>query len=303
VVTLTAAPAAGSAFNGWSGACSGTGTCQVTMSQAQAVTATFVAGTSTSIPRLGNLSTRGPVFTGNDVMIGGFVISGATPKKVLITARGPSLTAFGVAGAMANPTMQLFSGQTLVAANDDWGTEANAAEITATGIAPTNPLESALMVTLNPGAYTAIVSGAGGGSGVAIVEVFEQDKPDIPLINISTRGQVQTGDNVMIGGFVIQGDTPKTVLITARGPSLIPFGIPNALANPSMQLFSGQTLIASNDDFGTAPNLAQIQATGVAPSNALESAILITLNPGAYTAIVSGVGGGTGVGIVEVFAQ
>ncbi|MBE0528933.1 MAG: hypothetical protein IH629_07010, partial [Thermoleophilia bacterium] len=243
------------------------------------------------------------VLTGNDVMIGGFVIGGALPKKVLITARGPSLAAFGVTGAMANPTMQLFSGQTVIAANDDWQTNANAAEIGATGIAPASPLESALMVTLNPGAYTAIVSGLGGGTGVGIVEVFERDRPEIPLVNISTRGQVQTGDNVMIGGFIIQGDAPQTVLITARGPSLTPFGITNALANPSLQLFSGQTLIGANDDFGTAPNLAQIQATGVAPTDAFESAILVTLDPGAYTAIVTGVGGVTGVGIVEVFAQ
>jgi hypothetical protein len=236
-------------------------------------------------------------------MIGGFIIGGSMPKKVLITARGPSLSAFGVAGAMANPTMDLYAGQTLIATNNDWGTAANAAEVQATGVAPTSPVESAILATLNPGAYTAIVSGVGGSTGVGIVEVFEQDTPENPLVNISSRAQVQTGDNVMIGGFIIYGDSPKTVLVTARGPSLAPFGITNPLANPMLQLYSGQTLVASNDDFGTATNLAQIQATGVAPTNALESAILITLNPGAYTAIVSGVGGATGVGIVEVFAQ
>ncbi|MBE0528261.1 MAG: hypothetical protein IH629_03540, partial [Thermoleophilia bacterium] len=287
------------------------GTCTIAANQAGSAdyaaapqaTQSFSIAASASPQRLVNISTRGPIFTGNDVMIGGFVIGGASPKQVLVTARGPSLAPFGVTGAMANPTLQLFSGQAMIAANDDFGTAPNLAQIQASGVAPTDPTESAILATLNPGAYTAIVSGAGGGTGVAIVEVFERDRPDAPLINISTRGQVQTVNNVMIGGFVIQGDAPQTVLITARGPSLAPFGITNALANPSLQLFSGQTLIASNDDIGTAPNLAQIQATGVAPTNALESAILVTLNPGAYTAIVSGVGGGMGVGIVEVFAQ
>jgi hypothetical protein len=254
-------------------------------------------------PRLGNISTRGRVETGNDVMIGGFVIGGATPKKVLITARGPSLAAFGVTGAMVDPTLQVFSGQTMIAANDNWQTNANQAEIVGTGIAPSNPLEAALMVTLNPGAYTAIVSGAGGGTGVGIIEVFEQDKPEIPLINISTRGQVQTADNVMIGGFIIQGSSPQTVLITARGPSLAPFGITNPLGNPKLEIFSGQTKIFENDDWETNANKADIAATGVAPSDAKESALLVTLSPGAYTAVVSGVGGVTGVGIVEVFAR
>jgi DNA-binding transcriptional regulator YdaS (Cro superfamily) len=300
-VTLSAAVATGSVFAGWSGACAGTGSCTVTMDAAKGVTATFQP--LTGPPRLFNISTRGRVETGNDVMIGGFIIGGPTPKKVLITARGPSLSAFGVAGALANPVLWLYSGQNVIATNDNWGTAPNVAEITATGIAPSNALESAILMTLNPGAYTAIVRGVGGSTGVGIVEVFEIDHPEVPLINISTRGQVQSGDNVMIGGFIIQGDAPRTVLITARGPSLSDFGITNPLANPLLQLFSGQTQIASNDDWQTNANVTAIQATGVAPTNPLESAILMTLNPGAYTAIVSGAGGGTGVGIVEVFAQ
>ena len=158
------------------------------------------------------------------------------------------------------------------------------------------------MLTLSPGPYTAIVSGAGGSTGVGIVEVFEVDSLTSPLVNIATRGQVLTGDDVMIGGFIIQGGGPQTVVVRARGPSLTALGVPNALANPTLSIYSGQTVIATNDDFGTAANLAQLQASGFAPSNANESAILITLNPGAYTAIVSGVGGTTGVGIVEVFA-
>ena len=298
-VTLTAAPGPSSAFLGWSGACTGTGTCQVTVDVAKSVTATF-----TWIPwGPVNVSTRGKVGTGDNVMIGGFIIEGSAPKTVLVTARGPSLAAFGVMGALPNPTLQLASGQTLLASNDDWGTAPNAPDIQASGNAPSDAFESAILATLDPGAYTAIVSGVGGTSGVGIVEVFERDRTDVPLVNLSTRGQVLTGDDVLIGGFIIQGDAPRRVLVRARGPSMIPFGVTNALANPRLQLFSGQTQVASSDDWSSQVDAAAITATGLAPTSAVESAILITLMPGAYTAIVSGVGGGTGVGIVEVFAR
>ena len=140
-------------------------------------------------------------------------------------------------------------------------------------------------------------------TGVGIVEVYEVDRPDVPLINISTRGQVQTGNDVMIGGFVIQGSGSQTVVVTAKGPSLVPFGIPNAISNPQLTLVrqADNTVIGTNDNWQQAANAAAIQSSGFAPSNSLESAILITLSPGAYTAIVSGVGNVTGVGIVEVY--
>jgi hypothetical protein len=256
-------------------------------------------------PRLANLSTRMQVLTGNDVMIGGFVIGGSNSKTVVVRARGPSLAPFGIANPLANPTLQLVrsSDQATIATNDDWQSAPNAAAVTASGFAPSNPLESAILATLQPGAYTAIVSGVGGGTGIGIVEVFEVDAPTVPLINISTRGQVLTGNDVMIGGFVVQGSGPQTVVVRARGPSLEPFGITNALANPTLQLVrsADQSTVAVNDDWPTAPNASQIAASGYAPSKPVESAILVTLNPGAYTAIVSGVGGTTGVGIVEVF--
>ena len=256
-------------------------------------------------PRLGNLSTRMQVLTGNDVMIGGFVIGGSANKTVVVRARGPSLVPFGIANALANTTLTLVrsSDQAAIAVNDDWQAAPNSFAITASGFAPSDSRESALLVTLAPGAYTAIVSGVGGATGVAIVEVFEVDEPAIPLINISTRGQVLTANDVMIGGFVVQGTGPQTVVVRARGPSLIPFGIPNALANPSLQLVrsSDQSTIAINDNWGSAANAAAISGSGFAPSDPLEAAILVTLNPGAYTAIVTGVGGATGVGIVEVF--
>jgi hypothetical protein len=263
-------------------------------------------GTATAGTRLINLSTRGSVQGSSNPMIGGFVVSGASPKTVVITAKGPSLIPYGIANALANPTLTLVrsSDQAVLATNDDWGSAANAAQIQASGFAPSNALESAIYATLAPGAYTAIVSGAGGTTGVGLVEAYEVDHPEVPFINVSTRGQVGTGTDVMIGGFVIQGSAPQTLVVRALGPSLAAYGIANPLANPTVTLVrsSDQAVMATNDNWGSASNAAQLQASGFAPSNALESAILITLNPGAYTAIVSGSGGGTGVGIVEVYA-
>ncbi len=300
-VALAATPVAGSFFAGWSGDCTGTGACNVTMSAARNVTATF--SPNAAIPRLANISTRMQVLTGADVLIGGFIIGGSQPKTVVVRARGPSLVPLGVPNALANPVLQLFSGATQIAANDNWKEAANQATLAASGYAPADDFEAAIYTTLGPGAYTGIVTGFGGGTGVGIIEVFEVDKPEIPLINIATRGQVLTGGDVMIGGFIIQGDAPQTVIIRARGPSLTAAGVPGALQNPVLQLFSGATQIAANDDWGTAGNAAAIQAAGFAPSDARESALLVTLNPGAYTAIVTGAGGTTGVGIIEVFAQ
>ena len=252
--------------------------------------------------RLGNISTRLAVLTGDHVLIGGFIIGGTTPKTVVVRARGPSLAAAGVPNVLLNPTLNLYSGQTLVASNDDWQQAPNAATIQSSGFAPADTRESAIYTTLNPGAYTAIVMGAGGTTGVGIIEVFEVDNIATPLINISTRGFVQTGNNVMIGGFIIQGDGPKTVVVRARGPSLTSAGLHFVLVNPVLSLFSGQTVIASNDDWQTAANAATLQSSGFAPSDSRESAIYITLNPGAYTAIVQGASGTTGLAIVEVFA-
>ncbi|MBK7660148.1 MAG: hypothetical protein IPJ28_13850 [Betaproteobacteria bacterium] len=303
-VALVATPAAGSFFNGWSGACTGTASCNVTMDAAKSVGAQFKP--NTAIPRLANISTRMQVLTGNDVLIGGFIIGGSLPKTVVVRARGPSLVPFGITNALANPMMQLFSGANVIATSDDWGTAANAAALTTSGFAPSSPLESAILTTLSPGAYTAVVSGVGGATGVGIIEVFEVDRPEVPLANISTRGQVLTGNDVMIGGFVIQGDTPQTVVIRARGPSLVPFGITNALMDPVLQLFNGATPIATNDDWqaqAVPADVATIQASGFAPADTREAVIRITLPPGAYTAIVTGKNGGTGVGIIEAFAQ
>ncbi len=292
----------------------GVGTCALTATQAGNATfasasasASLVINAASANPtRLLNIATRGKVETVDNVMIAGFIIQGSSPKKVLIRARGPSLAAapFNVPGTLSDPFLTLYSGATPIDSNDDFAQHANAAQIPADWI-PGNAKEAAIVTTLNPGAYTAIVNGVSGSTGVAIVEVFEIDQPGTPLINIATRGPVYTGDNVMIAGLIIQGDAPKTVLITARGPSMAgpPHNVPGTLANPTLSLFSGQTVIATNDNWTEAANAAQIQTAIGAPSNTLESAILVTLQPGAYTAIVSGAGGGTGLAIVEVFAQ
>jgi uncharacterized protein DUF11 len=254
---------------------------------------------------LRNISTRGRVLTGTDVMIGGFVIGGSSSKTVVVTAIGPSLVAAGIPNALADPALTLVrsSDGAVIASNDDWGTAVNAAQLQQSGFAPASARESAVMMTLPPGAYTAIVSGVGNTTGVAIVAVYEVDHPEAPLVNISTRGRVLTGNDVMIGGFIIQGGTPRTVVVTGIGPALLGAGIPNALANPTLTLVAADgTIVATNDDWGAAPNASQIQQAGFAPANPRESAIMVTLPPGAYTAVLSGAGGTTGVGIIAVYS-
>ena len=265
-----------------------------------------VSGLGLPPPSVANISTRMQVLTGNDVMIGGFVIGGTGTKRVAVVATGPSLSQFGIANPLANPKLTLVraSDQTIVATNDDWQTAANAADLTASGFAPTNALEAAILADLSPGAYTAIVEGLDNGTGVSVVGVYEVDRPEAPLVNISTRGRVQTGNDVMIGGFVVGGTLPQTLAIVATGPSLAAFGITSPLANPKVTLVrsSDQVIIATNDDWQAGTHAAQLQAAGFAPTDPLEAALLVTLPPGAYTAIVEGVGGTTGVAVVGVYA-
>lgn len=264
----------------------------------------------TNPPRLFDISTRGMVSTGFNVMIGGFVISGSTPKKVVVRGIGPSLTNYGITGVLLDPTVQLVrqSDNVVIATNDDWGSVSNVSELIATGFAPSHGKESAIYMTLQPGAYTAVVSGVGETSGVGLVEIYEVDQAETPMISISTRGQVLTGFNVMIGGFIIQGNAPKTVLVRAVGPTLAKYGVSGVLTDPMMEIIriSDGAKIAQNDDWQTqaiAADVSAITATGLMPEDPLESTILLTLPPGAYTAVVNGKGGGTGVGIIEVFAR
>ena len=251
-----------------------------------------------TIPKtLGNISTRLSVGTGDDVLIGGFIITGTHSKSVLLRAIGPSLH---LTGALANPTLELHdSSGVTIGTNDDWQTNANKQEIIDTGIAPVDPLESALLVNLDPGLYTVIVRGLNDETGIALVEAYDLDRmTDAKLANISARGFVQAGDNVMIGGFILAGTESEDVLIRAIGPSLPVMG---ALADPILELHDANgSILATNDNWRDSQE-EEIAATGIPPADDAESAIVMTLAPAAYTAIVRGVDDTTGVALVEVY--
>ena len=289
------------------------------------ISAPIPPGGGTLTPAIGNISTRGFVQTGNDVMIGGFIVQGTEPKTVIIRAIGPELIPppYNIPNALADPTLELHNGTgALIASNDNWETTVIGGIITSnqvsaiqnSGHVPTQPSESAIVATLQPGNYTAIVRGVNNTIGVALVEVYDL-APDATSIlgNISTRGFVQTGDNVMIGGFIVQGTGPKTVIVRAIGPELIPppYNIPNALADPTLELHDGTgALIGSNDNWQTtviggiitSNQVSAIQNSLHAPTQPSESAIVATLQPGNYTAIVRGVNNTVGVALVEVYA-
>ena len=268
---------------------------------------TLGLGLPVEASRLRNISTRGEVLTGNDVMIAGFIIGGAASKTVVVNVAGPSLANYGIANGLANPTLTLVRAldNVVIATNDDWQSAPNAAQMQAAGLQPNHPLEPSIMMALAPGAYTAIVQGVAGATGIGLVGVYAVDHPEVPLVNISTRGQVLTGNDVMIAGFVIQGSGPQTVVVTAAGPSLANFGIADPLVNPTLTLVRSidNVIIATNDNWGNAANAQEIVDTGFAPSDSKEPAILATLAPGGYTAIVSGVGNTTGTGLVAVWAS
>jgi Fibronectin type III domain len=254
---------------------------------------------------LGNISTRLNVGVNDDVLIGGFIVRGSVPKKMILRATGPSLTGDGVIGAMADPTLELHdSTGAIIATNDNWQSSAQASEISATGLAPRNPLESAIIATLQPGNYTAIVRGVNNTTGIALVEGYELDSTATRLVNISTRGHVGVGNDVLIGGFIVTGSDSKKLMVRALGPSLGTGSNPLAgvLVNPVLELHDRSgNLLSSNDDWVNSPQHAAIVASGLAPSNSVESAILTTLRPGNYTAIVRGVNNATGIGLVEVY--
>jgi len=246
----------------------------------------------------GNISTRLRVETGDNVLIGGFIITGTQPKKIILRAIGPSLP---VAGALADPVLELRdSSGALIQSNDNWRSDQEA-EIIASTIPPTNNLESAIVATLpaNNSAYTAIVRGVDNGTGIGAVEVYDLNQAvDSKLANISTRGFVQTGDNVLIGGLIVLGQNPLRVIVRAIGPSL---PVPGALSDPTLELRDGNGgLIASNDNWRSDQE-AEIIATTIPPSSDLESAIVRDLAPGNYTALVRGVNGTMGVGAVEAY--
>ena len=261
--------------------------------------------TPTASPsHLANISTRLRVGANDNVLIGGFIIKGTQPKKLILRAIGPSLAAMGVANAMADPVLELHdSTGGVIASNDDWQ-DTQWSQIQASGIAPSSQYESAMIISLAPGNYTAVVSGYGGGQGVGLVEAYEYDTNATRLVNISTRGRVETGDGAMIGGLIVKGGAVKKVIIRALGPSLSagPSSVTGALADPILELRDGSgNLLAVNDDWANSAQAAEIVATTVPPSNNLESAIIATLGAGNYTAIVRGSNNTAGVGLVEVF--
>ena len=254
-----------------------------------------------------NLSTRMRVETGDNVGIGGFIITGTVPKHVLLRAIGPSLTQFGIPNVLADPVLELHGPGTFVTiTNNDWRDDpVQAVLIQASGIPPSNDRESAIDATLAPGAYTAIVSGRNNTSGVGLVEVYDLDQAALSKLgNISTRALVSTGDNIVIAGFILGGHSGNDrVVVRGLGPSLTAAGVSNVLVNPTLQLRdSNGALLAANNDWQDDPaQAAELTAAGLAPTNNLESGIAMMLPPGPYTAMLAGLNNGTGVGLIEVY--
>ena len=243
--------------------------------------------------------------TGDSVGIGGFIITGTAPKHVLLRAIGPSLSPLGVPGALADPVLELHAGAFATVTNDNWRDDpVQEAAILATGIAPTNNLEAAIDATLNPGAYTAVVSGRNNTSGVALVEVYDLSPAVLArLANISTRAFVFTGDNIVIAGFILGGNGGNDrIVVRGLGPSLTAVGVPNPLPDPKLELRDGNgVLLAANNNWQDDPaQAAELMAAGLAPTNQLESGIAMSLPPGLYTAQLAGLDG-TGIGLVEVY--
>ena len=252
-----------------------------------------------------NISTRLPVQNGDNALIGGFIVSGSHSKKVVLRGLGPSLTGSGVANPLSDPVIRLHdSSSNLVASNDDWQ-DTQRTQIEGTPFQPTNDREAVIITTLAPGAYTVILSGKNGATGVGLVEIYDDNlAQDSQLANISTRGMVQTADNVMIGGFILGGhDLNAHVVIRGLGPSLSQFGLSNVLADPFLELRDQNgALLQSNNNWQDDPvAAAELQADGLAPTNDNEAAMTASLPAGAYTTILSGHGGGTGLGLVEVY--
>jgi hypothetical protein len=257
--------------------------------------------TPAAVREVQNISTRVVVGTGENVAIGGFIILGSGSKRVIVRAIGPSLANFGVAGAMEDPSLELFNGSgNAIAFNDDWLSGGQTQEIAAL-LPPGDGVEAAIIASLTPGNYTAVLRGYNNATGIALVEVYDlnQGAPS-RLANISTRGHVGTGGSVLIGGFIV-GKQAQFV-VRAIGPSLAAVGIATALSNPVLELYNGQgAKLDTNDNWQGHPSSSQVSSLGLAPTNALESALIRTLAPGNYTAIVRGFNDGIGVGLVEVY--
>lgn len=253
--------------------------------------------------RLVQLSTRMEIGTGDNALFGGFIMRGAASKRLMIRGIGPST---GLPGALENPVLELRDNNGIIATNDNWGDAPNAQDMIDAHVAPTQPNESGILITVPSNTtnafYTAIVTGAGGTTGLGLVEVYDLDfGPGSTLLNISTRGLVGIDPKQLIGGFFVGGSDSKQILIRGIGPSLVSANIPNFLADPILEVHDAQGAVYINDDWMQSADKTAIQNSGLAPTNSKESAVLKTLPAGPYTAILRGVNGTTGVGSVEVY--
>jgi hypothetical protein len=247
------------------------------------------------------------VQAGDNAGIGGFIITGAAPKHLLLRGIGPSLTQSGVPNALADPVMELHGpGGFVTITNDNWRDDsAQEAAILATGIAPASNLESAIDTTLNPGAYTVVLRGKNDAAGVALIEIYDLSQAvSAKLANISTRAFVSTGDNIVIAGFTLGNHSGDgEIVVRGLGPSLTAAGVANALADPMLELRDGNgALLVTDNNWADNPGqAAELTSSGLAPASNLESAIAASLPPGAYTALLSGMNGSAGIGLVEVY--
>jgi len=280
--------------------------------------ATVAIDNTVNIGRLVNISCRATVGTGADILIAGFVVGGAGTsgsESLLIRGSGPALGEFSVTGTLPDPQLELFSGSTMLESNDGWAGNAQiastAASVGAFGWTDTTSHDAAILDTLSGGPYTAQIAGESGDSGIALAEIYDATPAGTytaatpRIVNISARVQVGTGGNILIAGFAIGGTTSRTVLIRASGPALTPFGVTGLLPDPELQLYSGSTVLESNTGWGGNPEIsataAAVGAFGWSSSTSADSAILVTLPPGPYTAQVSGASGDTGVALVEIY--
>jgi hypothetical protein len=250
-----------------------------------------------------NVSTRLRVLAGEKVLIGGLIITGTDAKKIAIRGIGPSLSSSGLTGVLDDPVLELHaSNGSIMATNDNWQTDPAASQLTANGIAPTNDKEAATIQTLSPGAYTVVVRGKNGSTGIGLVDIYDLTPNTNSLVgNMSTRGFVDTGDNVLIGGFIVGAGSSGRVAVRALGPSLSNAGISGPLADPVLELHDNNgAVLKTNDSWLADPGATELLAAGLAPTNGNEAAILAPLPPGPYTAIVRG-HGGTGVALVEAY--
>ena len=255
-------------------------------------------------PRALNLSTRGLVSGGDNVLIGGFIVTGTNPKSIVLRALGPSLSGFGLSDVLRDPILKVYnSSGTLVAINDNWQSDPIRFVLEANGLAPTNPLEAAVARSLPPGAYTVVVTGKDATPGIGLVELYDVSPlPNSRLGNMSTRGSVGTLDKVLISGFIIGDVDSATVVVRALGPTLASYGVSGVLSDPTLTIYDAKgSVIASNDNWQDNPKAAHVRKNGLAPPNASESALVLHLPAGAYTAVARGANDTTGNALIEVY--